>query len=135
MRLYGTLLKILMASQNVLFWKHDSLAFRLWRWCLFLVLILCTGEFVWKFSWLMTMFIKENIWWHGTDKISNFLSRFLQEFYIIHQPLFGQFYFVNMFPLLDDYPKKLLHTFNRVKMCIIRWFECVTVPDMKHQLV
>jgi hypothetical protein len=45
-----------------------------------------------------------------------FKTDFYMEFY---QPLFGEFYFVNMFPLLDDYPQKLFHTFNRVKMCRI----------------
>ena len=48
-----------------------------------------------------------------------FKTDFYMEFYSMHQPLFGEFYFVHMFPLQDDYPKKLFHTFNRVKMCRI----------------
>jgi hypothetical protein len=72
------LLKILTSRWNVLFWKQYRLAFCVWRWCLFLVLILCIGEFVWKFLWLfIVMFIDESIHWLGTGGICNCLSRLL----------------------------------------------------------
>jgi len=34
----GKLLKIPMPAHNVLFWKHESWPWGLWKWCLFLVL-------------------------------------------------------------------------------------------------
>ena len=46
----GKLLRIYMPAQKVLFWKQGALAFFLWRWCLFLVLILCIDEFVCKYD-------------------------------------------------------------------------------------
>ena len=68
-----------MPAQNVVFWQQDRLAFCLWRWCLLLVLILSTDEFVWKVSWLMIMkLINESIYWHGIVRISSCLNRLLQ---------------------------------------------------------
>ena len=73
--------KIFMPAQNVLFLRKDRLAFGLWRWCLFLVLMLCIEEFVWKKSWLLIMnLINESIYWHGTGRVSSCLNRLLHEF-------------------------------------------------------
>jgi hypothetical protein len=49
------MLKMLTPAYNVLSWKHENLAFGLCRWCLFLVPLLCTDEFICKFSSLFTM--------------------------------------------------------------------------------
>ena len=73
MRLHCKVLKILIPAQNLFFWKHESLAFGLWKWCLFLVLILCTDEFLWKGLSLFTIkYCNDNIYWHITVK-SQFL--------------------------------------------------------------
>jgi hypothetical protein len=80
-RLHGRLLKILMPEQHALFWQHERSAAGIWRSCLFLVLTLCDGELVWKYSWLFTMnFINENTYSHGRVTLSNLLNRFLHEF-------------------------------------------------------
>jgi hypothetical protein len=56
--------------------NKTGLAFGLWIWCLFLVLILCTDEFVRWISWLLIMqFINESIHWHGTGRISGCFNR------------------------------------------------------------
>jgi len=49
MTLCGKQLKIVMTAKNVLFWKHESLVFGLWTWCVFLTVILCVFEFVQNF--------------------------------------------------------------------------------------
>jgi hypothetical protein len=72
------MLKILISAQNVLLWKYENLAFGLRKWCLFIVLIMRTDEFVCKFSSLFTMkFINEMKYWHGIGKTSNFVKRLL----------------------------------------------------------
>jgi hypothetical protein len=74
----GKLLKIPMPAHNVSFGKHESRAWGLWKWCLLLVLIVCTDELFWHFSSLWTLkFINENVFWEGTGKISYFLNRLL----------------------------------------------------------
>jgi hypothetical protein len=76
----GKLLTIFMPAQKVLFWTQDRLAFGLQWWCLFIVLILCIDELVWKISWLLIIkLINASIYWDGTRRISNCLNRLLQE--------------------------------------------------------
>ena len=104
----GKLLKIFMPVQNVLLWKQNKLAFGLWRLCLFLVLILCIDEFVWKISWLLTMkLINESVCWHGTGRISSCLNRLLHEVLGSAQAIILRILFckVRIFPLLGE----LLH--------------------------
>jgi hypothetical protein len=82
----GKLLKIFMPALNALFWKQVRLAFGLWRWCLFLVLILLIDEFVWKFSLLLIIqFIKGSMYWHGTGGICNCYVDFYMRFCVVHQ--------------------------------------------------
>jgi hypothetical protein len=70
----------MMPTYYVLFWKQDRLAFGLWKWCLFLVLILCIHELVWKFSWLLTTkFINESVYWYEIGKICHFLNKLLHK--------------------------------------------------------
>ena len=58
----------------------NSLALRLWRWCLLLVLISGLDEFVWKYFWLLIMqFVIESIYWHRTGTVCNCLNRLLHE--------------------------------------------------------
>jgi hypothetical protein len=74
--LEGKLLKIFTAAYETPFWKHDRLAIGLWSCVLFLVLRPCTDRFVWKLPRLSTTnIISDNIYWHGTGKMSNFLKK------------------------------------------------------------
>jgi hypothetical protein len=53
-------------------WKQDRLASGLWGRYQFHLLIICLDEVVWKCSSLLTRkFINENIYCHGTGRISN----------------------------------------------------------------
>jgi len=131
----GQMLKIFMPALNVLFWKQDRLAFGLQRWCLFLVLTVCTGRFVWKISWLLIMFINESIYWPGTGRISNCLNRLLKE--VLGCTRYNSEIFfckVKIFPLLEELPPESFSIFyNRLKVCIVNWFESVNVTDMNHR--
>lgn len=108
--LSGKVLKILMPAKYSHFWKQERLAFGLRGWSLFLVLIQCTGEVVWKFFRLFTIkFINENIHWQGTSKISISLNSLLHDV-----PGFAPtiiltifFYEVHLLSLLDKFPKQL----------------------------
>jgi len=90
------------------FLKQDILTLILWRYCLFLVLILCVDEFVWYFSWFLTMkFIKESICWHETGRTSVCLNRLLREVLgcAPAKILISFFCKVKIFPLLEELPQ------------------------------
>lgn len=55
----------------------EMLAFGLWRWCIFLIFILCTDVVVWNFSDCLQWSLLMKIYWHGRVKITNFLHRLL----------------------------------------------------------
>jgi len=92
-----------------------SLAFGLWRWHLFLVLILRIEEFVWKISWLLIIkLINESTYWHGSGRIFNCLNRLLQQVLgcapaIILIILFCK---EKIFPLLEETRPKIIPYFK-----------------------
>jgi len=62
-------------------------------------------------------FINESIYWHGTGRISNCLNRFLHEVLgctpaIILMILFCK---VNIFPLLEELPHKIILLYPELK--------------------
>lgn len=62
-------------------WKHDNLVTVLWRWVAFLICKPFIQELVRKFSRCsITNIMKENMYWHGRSKGSNFLNKFLRKF-------------------------------------------------------
>ena len=64
------------ACIKCVFLKHERLVFGLWRWCLFIVLKLCTYEFVWNVSPLFTiMFMHKNIYLHRAGKTSDLFKQ------------------------------------------------------------
>jgi hypothetical protein len=91
-------------------------------------------EFVLKFFWLSTRkFINENIYCHGTGKISSFLK----DFYKGYAPtiiLMSFFCKVNILLLLEEFPPKI------IPYSIIDWkygkqtgLQCDIVADMEHR--
>lgn len=86
----------------------ERLAFGLWRWCIFLVFILCTDDFVWNFFWLFTMkFVNENIlaWKSQNNK---FLAQNVHEVLGFEPTIILTIFFckVNIFWLLGELPSK-----------------------------
>ena len=126
-----------MAAYNVLFvWKEDSLAFGLWRCCLFLVLILCIDKFVWKISWLLIMrAINESVYCHGTVRPSTCLNRLLmwtselctgyktEDFLLLSE---------NLPTVRRITPQCCSIFYNGIKVCIVKWkwFYSVNITDM-----
>ena len=107
------------------------------RWCLFLILILCIAVFVGKFSWLLIMkFLKESIYWHGTFRIFNSLSRLPHEVLGCTAAIILTFFFYNVsiFVLLEELSQINCSTFyNRMRVCIVNWFESVNVTVVAHR--
>jgi hypothetical protein len=54
--------------------------------------------------------INENIYWHGTGKISSFLNRLLHEVLGCAPTIIMMIFFcnVNIFLLLDEFPPKII---------------------------
>ena len=85
------------------------------QWCLFLVLVLCVDEYVWKVSWLLIMnFIKESSCGHGTGGISNCLNSLLHEVLSYAPAIILTIFFckVKIFPLLVELPQTFILYFT-----------------------
>ena len=116
--------------------KHDRLTSGLWKWCLFLVLMLCADELVRNFSWFsMKILVNEYMYWLGTVKISNFLNNILHEVLgcvptIILIILFCK---VNILLLLEEFPpQNYAITCSRVKMSKVNWSQSVIICNIVH---
>ena len=106
--------KFLCQHRKYFFWKQDRLAFGLWRWSLFLVLILCIDESVWQISWLLIIkLINESIYWHETGRISNCLNRLLHEVLGCAPAIILIVFLckVKIFPLFEELPPKIISYF------------------------
>jgi hypothetical protein len=78
---HGKLFKNLMPVQCVPLWKHERLVIGLWSFYMFLVVILCTVEFLWNFYWLFIMeFINKNMCLDQRAEVSDLLNELLHEF-------------------------------------------------------
>jgi len=106
-----------------------------WHLVLFLVFLMCTDTFVWKFSWLFIMkFTDESIYWRGIGRMSSCLHRLLYELLVLHQLYVWQFSFLkwNSSHCWKIYLKNYSIIYNRMKICILNWFESVNVTDVGH---
>jgi hypothetical protein len=111
------------------------LVFGLWRWCLFLVLILRTDESVWTFSWLLIInVIKDITYWHGTSRISYCLKRLLHEVFGFAPAIILTIFLckVKSSHCWKSYPKKNYSIFYNINiLCIVNWCECVNVTVVR----
>ena len=102
------------------------------KWCLFLAIILCIDEFVWKPFWLLIKkFIIENIYWHGTCRFSNCLNKFL------HEALVSAWTIMltneNLPTVWRVTPENYSIFYDRFKLYIVNWFEYVNIIFVKYK--
>ena len=135
-RLHGKTLQHFDEHTECIFWKEDKLSFGLWRWCLFLVLILCIDTFVlgvpdyWQWSSWMKVYI-------GMERAESLIIYvvFCMKFWLCtcHNSDYFLLKRENLPTVGRVTPQNYSIFYKRMKVCTVNWFESVNVTDMDHQ--
>jgi len=86
----------------------------------------------WKsFRPMIMKFINETIYWHGTCRFSNYLNRSLHEALASARTVILTS--ENLPSVWNVTPEYYSIFYNRVKLCIVNWFECINIIFVKYK--
>ena len=128
----GKLLKILCQHRMYFFWKPKCLSFGVWRWCLFLILILCVNDFLFNFLIIDNEAHKWNYILAWNRQSLYCLNRLLHEVLGCAPAVLLTIFFckVNIIPLLEELPQKnysMFYARKSVHSWLLTW--CPTCID------